>query len=69
MSQGRFIIVNLRAWPRLFLGVVFLAVAHVEARPPHPDVAAVSILVLVALFFLVSACRVAWLKWRIVLWP
>ena len=69
MSRGRFIVVELVVWPRLVMCVVCLAITRIELKIPPPNWTAAVILMVVALSFLVSACRVAWLKWRAVLWP
>ena len=69
MSDGRFIIVELVVWPRLVMCVVCLAITRIELKIPPPNWTAAVILMTVSLFFLASACRVAWLKWRVVLWP
>jgi hypothetical protein len=69
MSRGRFIVVELVVWPRLVMCIVCVALTRIELKIPPPNWTAAVILMVVAFFFLVSAGRVAWLKWGAVLWP
>jgi len=63
-----YVIVRLTVRRRLLLAVACMVAARYSMQPPANDIAA-AMFVLIAIAAVLSALRVAWLKWSVSLWP
>jgi hypothetical protein len=63
-----YVMVHLALRRRLLVAAACIVAARYLAQPPANDIAA-AMFVLIAIAAILSALRVAWLKWSVSLWP